>query len=129
MKRTLHGADGYTFVELLVVSTILIILASAMMPLARVTATRQREMELRRVLAAEASARSVKAGALVCIEAQLGLVNRQRISGRVEQIDGETVQVRIVTVEGGVASYRGRAVNVGDVLSDKAASWQLCGQN
>jgi len=50
VKRTLHGADGYTFVELLVVSTILIILASAVMPLARVTATRQREMELRRVL-------------------------------------------------------------------------------
>lgn len=86
-------------------------------------------MELRRAQAAEASVRSVTAGALVCIEAQLGLVNRQRISGRVEQIDGETVQLRIVAVEGGVASYRGKAVRAGDVLSDKAASWQLCGQN
>jgi general secretion pathway protein G len=43
-------AQGYTFVELLVVSTIVLILASAIQPLARVTATRQREVELRRTL-------------------------------------------------------------------------------
>ncbi len=43
-------AAGYTFVELLVVSTIVLILASAVMPLARVSATRQREVELRRAL-------------------------------------------------------------------------------
>jgi len=43
-------ASGYTFVELLVVATIVIILASAIMPLARVTATRTREAELRRAL-------------------------------------------------------------------------------
>lgn len=41
---------GYTFVELLVVTTILVILASAVMPLAQVTARRQREAELRRDL-------------------------------------------------------------------------------
>ena len=41
---------GYTFVELLVVTTILLILASAVMPLAQVTARRQRESELRRDL-------------------------------------------------------------------------------
>ena len=41
---------GYTFVELLVVTTIVMILASAIMPLARVTATRTREAELRRSL-------------------------------------------------------------------------------
>jgi len=41
---------GYTFVELLVVVTILIILASAVLPLAQVTSTRQREAELRRDL-------------------------------------------------------------------------------
>jgi general secretion pathway protein G len=43
-------ARGYTFVELLVVSTIILILASAIMPLAKVTARRQRESELRRAL-------------------------------------------------------------------------------
>lgn len=44
------GERGYTFVELLVVSSIILILASAAMPLAKVTATRQREAELRRAL-------------------------------------------------------------------------------
>lgn len=50
--RVARGQDpsGYTFIELLVVSTIIIILASAVMPLAKVTATRQREAQLRRDL-------------------------------------------------------------------------------
>ena len=43
-------APGYTFVELLVVSTIVMILASAAIPLARVTARRQHEAELRHAL-------------------------------------------------------------------------------
>ena len=42
--------SGFTFVELLVVTTILLILASAVMPLARVSIQRQRESELRRDL-------------------------------------------------------------------------------
>ena len=41
---------GHTFIELLIVTTILLILASAVMPLAQVTSTRQREAELRRSL-------------------------------------------------------------------------------
>jgi general secretion pathway protein G len=41
---------GYTFIELLVVSAIVMLMASAVMPLARITATRQREVELRRAL-------------------------------------------------------------------------------
>lgn len=41
---------GFTFVELLVVCTLLLILASAIMPLAKVTVQRQRESELRRAL-------------------------------------------------------------------------------
>jgi general secretion pathway protein G len=41
---------GYTFIELLIVSTILLILASAVMPLAQVTSQRQKEVELRRAL-------------------------------------------------------------------------------
>jgi general secretion pathway protein G len=48
--RSGQASDGYTFVELLVVSAIIIILASAVLPLAKVTATRQREAELRRSL-------------------------------------------------------------------------------
>ena len=41
------GQAGYSFVELLIVSAILFILASVAMPLATVTAQRQREAELR----------------------------------------------------------------------------------
>ena len=41
---------GFTFIELLVVTTILIILASAVMPLAKVTVQREKEAELRRAL-------------------------------------------------------------------------------
>jgi general secretion pathway protein G len=44
------SARGFTFIELLVVSAILIVLASAAMPLAKVTMQRQREAELRRSL-------------------------------------------------------------------------------
>src|SRR5437773_8841961 len=44
------ASSGYTFIELLVVTSIILILASAIMPLARVTAQRTREAELRRVL-------------------------------------------------------------------------------
>jgi len=48
--RKILSPSGYTFVEILVVSVILMILASAAMPLARVTIQRQKEIELRRAL-------------------------------------------------------------------------------
>ena len=49
--RIRHAAErGYTFVELLVVATLVVLLASVAMPLAKVTATRQREAELRHAL-------------------------------------------------------------------------------
>jgi len=43
-------AGGYSFVELLVVTTLILILASAVQPLVRVTIQRQKETELRRAL-------------------------------------------------------------------------------
>ncbi len=46
----MRNQRGYSFIELLVVTTILLILASAVMPLAQVTSQRQREAELRRSL-------------------------------------------------------------------------------
>jgi general secretion pathway protein G len=50
-RRTIgRSASGYSFVELLIVATIILILAAAVMPLARVTVKRQKEMELRRSL-------------------------------------------------------------------------------
>ena len=49
--RNAHGAaSGYAVVELLIVITIVLILASAVQPLAKVAITRQKESELRRVL-------------------------------------------------------------------------------
>ena len=50
LRRTLANTRGFTFIELLVVSALLLILASAAMPLAKVTMQRQREAELRRNL-------------------------------------------------------------------------------
>src|SRR5262245_21373450 len=50
LGRNSAGRDGYTFVELLIVVTLLMILASAVLPLAQVTSQRQREAELRRNL-------------------------------------------------------------------------------
>jgi general secretion pathway protein G len=47
MKR---GEHGFTFLELVIVTAILMILASTIMPMAQVTAQRQREVELRRTL-------------------------------------------------------------------------------
>ena len=47
---SLRDRNGYTFVELLIVVTVLMILASAVLPLAQVTSQRQREAELRRNL-------------------------------------------------------------------------------
>lgn len=86
-------------------------------------------MEIRRAQSAEAFGKSVKAGGQVCAEVRLGLVNRQRMRGKIESATGENVQVRIVEVEGGVANYQGRVVKAGDMLTDAAVSWQPCGQN
>jgi general secretion pathway protein G len=47
MKR---GEHGFTFLELVIVTAILMILASTIMPMAQVTAQRQRDVELRRSL-------------------------------------------------------------------------------
>jgi len=45
-----HAAAGYTFIELVVATAVLMVLASAALPLARVSMQRQREAELRRDL-------------------------------------------------------------------------------
>jgi len=45
-----HGQQGFTFLELVIVTTVLMILASTIVPMAQVTAQRQREIELRRAL-------------------------------------------------------------------------------
>jgi general secretion pathway protein G len=49
-ERLITRVEGFTFIELLVVTTILLILSAAVLPLARVTVQRQREIELHRAL-------------------------------------------------------------------------------
>jgi len=77
---TLTGQNGFTFVELLVVCTILLILASAIMPLAKVTIQRQREVELHRALrdmrtAIDKFKDAADAGAIAPSEIQAGSEN------------------------------------------------------
>jgi general secretion pathway protein G len=50
MYRRLRQGRGFSFIELLVVTSIILVLAGAVMPLARITIQRQREIELRRTL-------------------------------------------------------------------------------
>lgn len=50
MKLTHTRESGFTFIELLVVTALVGILAMAIMPLAKVTMQRQKEIELRRAL-------------------------------------------------------------------------------
>jgi general secretion pathway protein G len=50
MFRRLGQGRGFSFIELLVVTSIILVLAAAAMPLARITIQRQREIELRRAL-------------------------------------------------------------------------------
>jgi general secretion pathway protein G len=45
-----NNERGFTFIEMIVVTTILLVLASTVMPLAQVTMQRQREAELHRAL-------------------------------------------------------------------------------
>jgi general secretion pathway protein G len=50
MLARLRGSRGFSFVELVVVTAIILILASAILPLTRVTIQRQKEIELHRAL-------------------------------------------------------------------------------
>lgn len=86
-------------------------------------------MELRRAQAAEAARKAVKAGAVVCAEEKWDSVNLQRIRGKIESVADGIVEVRIIDVEGGFASYKGATISTDDLISDEALHWQLCGQD
>lgn len=77
IASTLRRQQGYTFVELLIVTAILFVLASAVMPLAQVTSQRQKEAELRRSLremrtAIDAFKRAVDEGRIPTTELEPG---------------------------------------------------------
>lgn len=50
MRRTAFSSRGFTYIELIIATVILSILAAAVVPVAQVTAKRAREIELRRNL-------------------------------------------------------------------------------
>lgn len=85
-------------------------------------------MELRRAQAAEAAAKAVKAGAILCAEEKWDSVNLQRIRGKIESITDKIAQVRIIEVEGGMVIFQGATLTTGDLLTDEVAHWQICGQ-
>ena len=77
LPPALRSASGFTFIELLVVSSIILVLAAAAMPMAKVTMQRQREIELRRTLrelrtAIDKYKDSVDAGLIAGTDVKLG---------------------------------------------------------
>lgn len=50
VRRVLPREGGYSFVELIVVAAIILVLATAVLPLSKVGIQRQKEVELRRAL-------------------------------------------------------------------------------
>lgn len=105
LRRNRWRRDGgYSFIELLVVSALLIILASAAVPLAQVTMQRQREVELRRALREirtaidrykDAVDSGVIPGDVVEAESQGYPPDLETLVEGVEVTDGETEESRI----------------------------------
>jgi general secretion pathway protein G len=102
MHRWVRRGQGFTFVELLVVTTIILILAAAVMPLARVTMQRQREIELRRAL------REVR----TAIDKYKDAVDQGQIGGTDNQLGNEGYPADLETLVEGVTA-------VGDASSRK----------
>jgi general secretion pathway protein G len=85
---------GYSLIELLVVATIILVLASAVMPLARVATQRQREMDLRRSL------REIR----TAIDKYKDHVDAGRIGGTDNQLGSEGYPKDLETLVDGVTA-------------------------
>lgn len=75
-----HSSPGYTFIELLIATSVILILASAALPIARVSMRRQNEVDLRRHLremrnAIDEYKRWADAGRLAATELRVGSEN------------------------------------------------------
>ena len=87
-----RGARGVTYLELVAVATIMIILASAILPLGRVAVRRERELELRRAL------REIRRG----IDAYKGAVDAGQIGGTEVKLGSEGYPPDLETLVKGV---------------------------
>jgi general secretion pathway protein G len=94
MFRRLSQRRGFSFIELLVVTTIILVLAGAVMPLARITIQRQREIELRRAL------REVR----TAIDKYKDAVDQGQIGGTDNQLGSEGYPPDLETLVEGVTA-------------------------
>jgi general secretion pathway protein G len=94
MFRRLRQGRGFSFIELLVVTTIILVLAGAVMPLARITMQRQREIELRRAL------REVR----TAIDKYKDAVDQGQIGGTDNQLGSEGYPPDLETLVEGVTA-------------------------
>jgi general secretion pathway protein G len=94
MLRRLRQRRGFSFIELLVVTTIILVLAGAVMPLARITVQRQREIELRRAL------REIR----TAIDKYKDAVDQGQIGGKDNQLGSEGYPPDLETLVEGVTA-------------------------
>ena len=87
-----RGSRGVTYLELVAVATIMMILASAILPLGRVAVRRERELELRRAL------REIRRG----IDAYKGAVDAGQIGGTEVKLGSEGYPPDLETLVKGV---------------------------
>lgn len=87
-----RGGPGFSFVELLVVTTLILVLAGAVLPMVRITVQRQREVELRRVL------REVR----TAIDRYKDAVDQGKIGGTDNQLGNEGYPPDLETLVEGV---------------------------
>jgi general secretion pathway protein G len=87
-----RGSRGVTYLELVAVATIMMILASAILPLGRVAVLRQREIELRRAL------REIRRN----IDAYKGAVDAGQIGGTEVKLGSEGYPPDLETLVKGV---------------------------
>lgn len=72
--------------------------------------------------------REMLVGMRVCTYLPSGLNHHQRIRGTVESDAGQGRTIRITAMDATRASYRGKAIRVGDVVDAAGADWKLCGE-
>jgi general secretion pathway protein G len=94
IRGRIAGAGGFSFIELLVVSAIILVLAGAVMPLARVGIQRQREIELRRAL------REIR----TAIDRYKDAVDAGQIGGTDNQLGSEGYPASLETLVEGVTA-------------------------
>jgi general secretion pathway protein G len=92
MYRWISRRRGFSFIELLVVTTVILVLAAGVMPLARVTAQRQKEIELRRAL------REIR----TAIDKYKDAVDQGQIGGSDNQLGSEGYPADLETLVEGV---------------------------